>query len=489
MKTKKYIYTFIAFAFFAITSFAQTNDDVLNLLIQKKAISQEDADSLRADAAVKEQEAPKDKTFTIGGELRTRTEYRHGYRNLVPKGDTANPAYFTNQRARISFTYEQKNRFKLHTSIQDVRVWGQTDPRSNSATLQLYEAYGQIFLKPKFSIKLGQQVFSLDDQRLFAENDWRVNGQTHDAVNFIFEGDKVSSQLLFAENQTSSNNGVVNQPNGEPLFNTTYVPAGGVNSTYKALGVHYLKYKITDSWTLTTINSADGYQRANSKNGTNFRYTDGGRLAYEKGRFYATYSGYWQSGLDASGNLLDAFYHQAEVKYTIPESFTVRLGAEVMSGGNAKYTNTTTDHNFSPLYGVAHRFNGNMDFFTSFPADVNNAGLINPYLFFTKTAGKKITFRSDFHLFYSENEFYSVVKNKAGKVTSLVPNAQYLGYENDLGFIYKPQPYITIDFGWSYAVVDPSMGVIKKAGSTDRNPTWAYISVSLKPQLFKTAFK
>ena len=398
------------------------------------------------------------------------------------------PAYFTNQRTRISFTYEKRNRFILHTSIQDVGVWGQNDPRSNGANIQLFEGYGQIFLHPKFSIKLGQQTFALDDGRLFAENDWRVNGQVHDGVNFNFSGDRLSSQLFFAENQTSSNNGVVNQPNGEPLFNTTYNPGTGVTN-YKALGVHYLKYKITDALTIVTINSADGYQRANSRNGTNFRYTDGGRLTYEKGRFYATYSGYWQSGLDASGNLLDAFYHQAEVKYTIPESFTVRLGAEVMSGGNAKYKDATTDHSFSPLYGVAHRFNGNMDFFTSFPADVNNSGLINPYLFFTKTAGKKLTFRSDFHLFYSENSFYSPVLNKAKKVINLTPNAQYLGYENDLGVIYKPQPYITIDLGFSYAVADPSMAVIKKGGDTNYHPTWAYISVTLKPQLFKTTFK
>src|SRR5438132_842251 len=107
MKTKKYIFTFIALISFIISSSAQTNDDVLNLLIQKGAITQADADSLRSDAAIKEQDAPKDKTFTVGAELRARTEYRNGYRNLIPNGDTTAPAFFTNQRTRLLFTYEQ----------------------------------------------------------------------------------------------------------------------------------------------------------------------------------------------------------------------------------------------------------------------------------------------------------------------------------------------------------------------------------------------
>lgn len=45
---------------------AQTSDDLLNLMIGKKLISQEEADSIRADAALKAQEAKeKQKSFTV----------------------------------------------------------------------------------------------------------------------------------------------------------------------------------------------------------------------------------------------------------------------------------------------------------------------------------------------------------------------------------------------------------------------------------------
>ncbi len=458
------------------------SSEMLNLLIEKKLITQREVDSINAVTAVKEQEKPKDKTFTIGAELRTRAEYRDGYRNLVPVGDTAVPAFFTNQRSRIVLTYEQKNKFILHTSIQDVRVWGQNDPKSNNATLQLFEAFAEVFISPKFSVKLGRQKIALDNQRLFAENDWRVNANAHDAANFKYYGDKLSSELIFAFNQTSSNNGVVNQPNGEPIFGTTFNPGF---TYYKTLGVHYLKYKISDLFTLTTINSADGYQKPNSKEGVYQRFTDGGRLEFEKGKFYATFSGYYQSGTNSTGTNINAWYIQPEIKFTKTDNLIIRLGAEVFSGNNAEKP-SASDHNFVPLYGVAHRFNGNMDFFTTFPSDLNNAGLINPYLFFTKNAGKKVQFRSDFHLFYSENNFINKVVYNKKTTTETINN--YLGYENDLGVIFNPKPYIKIDLGVSYAVPSASMAIIKKGGESLTIPTWAYLSVTFKPQLFKAIF-
>src|ERR1019366_1622228 len=215
----------------------------------------------------------------------------------------------------------------------------------------------EVFLHdPKFSVKIGRQKIVLDNGRLFSENDWRVNAQAHDAVNFRYNGDKFSSELIGAFNQTSSNNGLTNQPNGEPLSGTTYNPGF---TTYKTLAIHYLKYKISDVFTLTTINSADGYQEPKSKEGTYQRFTDGGRLEFEKGKIYATFSGYYQSGKDASGNLLAAWYIQPEIKFTNPDNLSIRFGAEIFSGNNGQIT-STTDHNFVALYGVNHRFNGNM---------------------------------------------------------------------------------------------------------------------------------
>ncbi|MBA3705293.1 MAG: hypothetical protein H0W84_05170, partial [Bacteroidetes bacterium] len=208
------------------------------------------------------------------------------------------------------------------------------------------------------------------------------------------------------------------------------------------------------------------------------RYTDGGRLEFEKDKFYVTASAYYQSGKNSTGKNINAFYIQPEIKYTVPENLTLRLGVEIFSGDNGK-VKSASDHNFIALYGVAHRFNGSMDYFTTFPADFNNAGLVNPYLFAIKDIGKKIQMRADFHLFYTQNHF---VQNKE-------TISRYLGYENDWLLTYKPNSYAKIDLGVSYLIPTKSLEIIKKGSDSAYIPTWAYLSITFKPQLLKTIFK
>ncbi|MCW3083916.1 MAG: hypothetical protein JWP12_1282 [Bacteroidetes bacterium] len=62
MKTKSLLILFILFSFSA-KNFAQNSDDVLNLLIQKKLITETEADSLRADNALKQQEQKEKQKF------------------------------------------------------------------------------------------------------------------------------------------------------------------------------------------------------------------------------------------------------------------------------------------------------------------------------------------------------------------------------------------------------------------------------------------
>ena len=53
----KGVFLVIVFGFISISaSLAQSTNDILNLLILNKTITQEQADSIRADAAIKQQE-------------------------------------------------------------------------------------------------------------------------------------------------------------------------------------------------------------------------------------------------------------------------------------------------------------------------------------------------------------------------------------------------------------------------------------------------
>ena len=449
--------------FLTVDIYSQTSNDILNLLINNKTISQAQADSIRAENAILQQSSLADKKLKIDFEFRPRTEYRNGYQQL--RNDTTVGAFFTNQRSRLSASYSLNNRFNLQFSVQDLRVWGQQDPKSTSATLQVFEAYAEPYLTDKLSIRIGRQRLVYDNQRLFAENDWRLSGATHDAFNIRYYSSRISTELALAFNQTS-----------ERLFGTDYTPSGFTN--YKFLAVHYLKFNPIKYITVTGLNSTDAYQDKSKTEKLYFRYTLGGRIEFEKNFLYATFSGYYQGGQNSTGKNLSAWYIQPEVKITLQSGTVARIGVEVFSGDNNGVT-TSTDHSFVPLYGVAHRFNGNMDLITKFPTDVRSAGLINPYLFLIQPVQKKFELRADFHTFSLQRDFY--VSNK--KID------RYLGFENDLIVSYKPNAVTKIDVGFAYLIPTESFAIIKTSGNSKYDLSWAFISLTFKPVLFQTNFK
>jgi hypothetical protein len=149
---------------------------------------------------------------------------------------------------------------------------------------------------------------------------------------------------------------------------------------------------------------------------------------------------------------------------------------EYLSGADSS-THLKEDKNFVPLYGVAHRFMGNLDFFASFPGDVNGAGLFNPYLFIWYQKNK-VAIRFDNHLFYSQSQF----------VYKGIPMDKYLGWENDWRVNYKPGKITDLEFGFCWAVITKSMTVIKKGGDPSVTPYFTYVSLRLTPTLGKITF-
>lgn len=439
----------------------QSTNDLLNLLIINKSISQQQADSVRADYAISQQTNQPEKRLLIDFEFRPRTELRNGY--AVLRNDTTTAAFFTNQRSRLSLNYSYNNRFILQFSMQDLRVWGQQDPRSVLASLQVFEAWAEPFITDKFSVRIGRQRLVYDNQRLFAENDWRLSGAVHDALNLRYYSPRLSAELALAYNQSS-----------ERYFGTDFNPAGFTN--YKYLAVNYLKYTISKSTILTLLNSADAYQKKENPEGMNIRYTLGGRIEYQNDNLYGTIASYYQGGRNSNGKDLSAWYFQPELRLITSNGLVVRLGAEFFSGtGNIP---TEVDRSFVPLYGVAHRFNGSMDLIVRFPNDVGGSGLINPYLFIIQPFLKKFEIRSDFHTFHLQTDYY-VSDNKVSR---------YLGFENDWLLSFKPNSVTKIDLGFSYMIPTESFEAVKSSGNASLNCYWGYLSLTFRPNLFTTRF-
>lgn len=396
------------------------------------------------------------KSFNVGLEFRPRIEYRDGYKQLP--NDTSAAAYFGTQRSRLYFTYSQA-KFKFHTSIQDIRVWGQYGQVSTPGSLNVFEAYIESYFTDNLFIRMGRQKIELDNGRIFAAANWNQAGRAHDGINLILKKEKITSELITCFNQTS-----------ERVFETDFSPTAFTN--YKLLNIHYLYAKLHKYVNLTTINAADGYESNTNSRTMYVRGTSGGRVEFNKGKIYLTMNGYYQYGQLQSGKDISAYYLQPEVKIKV-KKLTTRLGAEYMSGDDATKTSAFSK-SFVPLYGVAWRFMGNLDYFTSFPSDLKNGGLINPYLFFIYDVNKKLAIRSDVHLFYLQNKVLDKNKNIIDP---------YLGTENDLSVKYKINEFTTIDIGFSYMFAKKSMETLKD-GNSSRIPVWSYLMITFNPELF-----
>src|SRR5688572_19257742 len=187
--------------------------------------------------------------ITVSGQIRTRTELRNG--QGLPQEKDASSALFTSQRTRLNIGYSGY-RFKVYTSIQDVRVWGQDGSQINRNTVDanagfmMHEGWAEISLVDtgkvikNFSLKIGRQELVYDDVRLLGNLDWLQQGRRHDAMLLKFDHNGWTAHLGVGYNQ-----------NNEKKVSTVYTgvsaqgPAStnGMTALYKSMQFLYVGRK------------------------------------------------------------------------------------------------------------------------------------------------------------------------------------------------------------------------------------------------------
>ncbi len=394
--------------------------------------------------------------FIVDFEVRPRAEFRDNF--VLAPSDSDMPELYINQRNRLSITYKT-NRFKFHASPQEIHVLGKSGKFSHIGSINAFELYIEPSLTRHFSLRIGRQALSLDNGRIFSAAPWSQQSRAHEGVRLLYNK-KLTTDLTIA----------FTRPYGKH-FDAAYSPVA--SHQYKLLMVHHLKHKINRHFTLTTINTAEVFERTNKDKSYYNRVTNGGRLDYSNGPMYATINTYYQFGTNAAFKKISAYYLQPEISLDV-KKMTLRLGAEILSGNKADVSNEVSN-SFVPLYGVTWKFMGNMNLFTKFPADVNDKGLLNPYLFLICQVNKKLSLRADSHLFYSQ--YPLTIDGKAVSGT-------YLGFENDFSLNYKPIKRVEIIFGFSYSVTEQRMELLNKVPDSNKTPVWSYLMISYTPRLF-----
>lgn len=398
--------------------------------------------------------------FELSTELRPRFEYRHGYKTLIP--DDVDAASFISQRTRLNLGYKGE-KLNAYVAFQNVRIWGDVETLSVSDKngITIHEAWAQLILSPKFLLKMGRQEISYDDHRIFGNVGWAQQARSHDAFIATYQPNS-KNRLDF---------GLAMNENAETLFNTDYL----VND-YKAFQYlwYHTEFKNADLSVLI-LNNGLAYLDDNDEQQVDYNQTIGSRFSFKKNKLNADASVYYQTGKIANTDL-NAYNIAANVYYSINDDFTTGLGAEYLSGTDMNTTDNTLK-SFNPWFGTNHKFNGLMDYFYV-GNHANSVGLldINATFGYQKD---KLSAKLVPHIFSSAA---AVIDNSGQELRN------NLGTELDLVLGYKWTKDIHFQAGYSQLFATEPMEVLK-GGNKDNTNNWAWLMITVKPNLFKTTFK
>ena len=404
-----------------------------------------------------QEEEEKDQEFKLSAEIRPRLEYYHGYKQLA--APEQKHGLSISQRTRLNLDFKNPS-YIIRISLQDVRIWGDQEQlvANEDFSASIHEAWGEAIINPRFSIKLGRQEISYEDQRIFGLVDWTQQGRSHDAAILKFKNRKIRAELAIAYNQ-----------DGLKLNGTDNVARA---TNYKAFQNIWLNYKHSENMDISLLFLNNGMQIATG--GDAYSQTLGTRINYHDKPVSASLSAYYQGGETANTTKINASYFWLDAAYQLNDAFNAGIGFEHLSG-NSQIGFNTRNNAFHPMFGTAHKFNGHMDYFYS----GNHFGSVGLNDLFVQLGMKlsKFSIGLDTHYFASAADI-----EDPDNFGSAMP--AFLGLEFDLFFDFKLNPATSVKAGYSQMFASESMEVLK-GGSKDETNNWAFLMVSFKPTLFE----
>ena len=396
-------------------------------------------------------------------QIRPRYEYRNGLKGLMP--DNELPTSFISQRSRLNLNFKE-DKITAKFSFQNVRTWGdvKTTATNDKNGIMLFEAWGQYNLDENWSTRIGRQVISYDNQRIFGEIDWAQQGQSHDAILLSYK--KGENQLDF---------GAALNADTEGLYRDLYV------TNYK--NMQYAWYHTNFSnlqMSLLALNAGFQYEEAITTDlKVDYMQTFGTYLKYKKNKFDADLGIYAQTGkgkLVTENTTVSAYNVGLNLNYAFTDKFKMSVGYELLSGKDQ----TDSDNkikSFNPIFGTNHAFNGFMDYFYV-GNHKNTVGLQDLFIKFNYSSNKW-KFNATPHLFMTAADVIDPL-NATKTMDS------YLGTEIDLVASYDLHKNIGISAGYSQMLGSKTLEVLK-AGNKGNDNNWAFIMININPKIFTSS--
>jgi hypothetical protein len=272
----------------------------------------------------------------------------------------------------------------------------------------------------------------------------------------------LSGQLGFAYNNQKAYNA-----------DTSYY---SVSKMYKQLAFIHLTKTIIPGLDLSLLGIDEGFQTSKTNLYLYHRYTAGGTLTLIKDNlpFGCFLTGYYQTGKSAATVDLNAYLLAIKANYTFRERVGAIAGLDYYSGSESAIEATKTN-TFNKLpYGVNHSFNGYMEYWGTLP----KGGLISYFAGAMLKMGAKLS---------SDITYYGFNLAKDMKVNSTVV-PKNIGSELDVVFNYKLSSVTAVQFAWCGYFANEGTNLLKykKTEVDTKFPQFAYVMLTIKPQLYKT---
>jgi len=383
-------------------------------------------------------------------EYRPRAEFKSGYKTPHTTDDKI--AYTMSHRADLTFRH-RREKAEVYFTFRNADIWGD----NNNRMPELFEAWAEYSFAKYFTIRAGRQRLMLDNERLIGQKNWTQEGISHDVIQLFIKMKKFESSLISGFNQRTSSLSGTSYP-WQDVFN------------YKQIHILNFQIPISEQFTFSSLNIAESFELPCGREV--FRYTNGGRLTFSKKLLTTTVNAYYQHGRNPSDIAVNAWYANPEIGFKAFSLLNIRGGAEIFSGSPDGISDL--GKSFSTLYGNGHKFNGHMDYFTSFPAHHKGFGLINPYLMLNVKIKNNLTLGCDFHTFHAMHppKYLQTTQSK------------YLGFENDLTLTKKLNSFSDLLVGIAYALPTQSFLNMKGKPAGKDLQYFTYMMLTVKPSIF-----
>ncbi len=394
--------------------------------------------------------------LNISAELRPRTLVDNGY--STPKSTDESTHLYTTQRTRLNASFAN-DKLETFISFQDVRLWGgdnnykSSGSYGNTESLGLHLGWVKLNFNQQFSLKIGRQLFSYDDQRIISARNWNDYQVTYDALLLEYKKENQHIHLGITYNAESKNDNLLSEDKYK---------------TYDFIHYQYQAQQLSAS----VIAVITGKTLSDTTETVALKGTYGTNLDYKTEKFNAHAAVYYQHNLNNHDGKSSAYCFSLYAEQQILEKLNAGLKLDYLSG-NDETSTTTTDHQFDILYGRRHSYYGYMDYFSNTPEQ----GLQDYMIKLTFKPLDKLNLQMHYHYFLLSANSYDIE-------TPTETRSRKLGQELDIKLKSKIYNIAELEFGYSIYGMTNTLKQLKDVeGLNLKTPQFCYIILTVSPSV------